>query len=75
MMDCAICRHGSLEEGAVTVVLERGDSTVIFKEVPARVCDNCGEELVSAEVNESLLRRAEEALNRGATLELLRYAA
>ncbi len=74
-MDCVICRHGTLEEGSTTVVLERGEATVIFKGVPAKVCDNCGEELVSADVNESLLRRAEEALKRGATLEMLRYAA
>ena len=74
-MECAICRHGALEGGSVTVVLERGEATVIFKGVPARVCDNCGEEFVSAEVNESLLRRAEEALERGATLEMLRFAA
>lgn len=74
-MECAICRHGTLENGSATVVLERGEATVIFKEVPARVCDNCGEEFVSAKINESLLRRAEEALNRGATLEMLRFAA
>ncbi len=74
-MECAICRHGTLEKGSTTVLLERGEATVIFKGVPARVCDNCGEEFVSAEVNESLLRRAEEALSRGATLEMLRFAA
>ncbi len=74
-MECAICRHGALEDGSVTIVLERGEATVIFKGVPARVCDNCGEEFVSAEVNESLLRRAEDALTRGATLEMLRFAA
>ncbi len=48
---------------------------MIFKDVPARVCDNCGEELVSAKVNETLLRRAEEALSRGTTLEMLLFAA
>ena len=74
-MDCVICRHGTLEDGSATVVLERGEATLIFKDVPARVCDNCGEEFVSAEVNESLLRRAEEALSRGTTLEMLRFAA
>ncbi len=75
IMSCAICRRGNLESGSTTVVLERGDATVIFKDVPARVCDTCGEEYVSAEVNESLLRRAEEAMTRGATLEMLRFAA
>jgi len=75
MMQCAICQHGTLEEGFTTVVLERGETTLIFKDVPARVCDNCGEEFVSAEVNETLLRRAEEALSRGTTLEMHRFAA
>ena len=74
-MNYAICRHGALESGSATVLLERGEATVIFKDVPARVCDNCGEEFVSAEVNESLLRRAEDALARGATLEMLRFVA
>lgn len=74
-MKCAICRHGTLENGSATVVLERGEATVIFKNVPAKLCDNCGEEFVSAEVNESLLQRAEEALKRGSTLEMLRFAA
>jgi YgiT-type zinc finger domain-containing protein len=75
MMSCVICRHGILENGSATVVLERGETTLIFKGVPARVCENCGEEFVSSEVSESLLRRAEEALKRGTTLELLRFAA
>ena len=74
-MHCAICRHGTLEEGSTTVVLERGEVTLIFKEVPAQICENCGEEFVLAEVNESLLRRAETALGRGTTLEMLRFAA
>lgn len=74
-MNCAICHNGNLESGSATVVLERGEATVIFKGVPARVCNICGEEFVSAEVNEALLRRAEEALARGTTLEMLRFAA
>jgi YgiT-type zinc finger domain-containing protein len=74
-MKCVICRHGELTEGSTTVTLERGEATLIFKEVPARVCDNCGEEYVSSEVNESLLKRGENALSRGTTLELMKFAA
>ncbi len=49
VMKCVICRHGELTDGSTTVILERGEATLIFKEVPARVCDNCGEEYVSSE--------------------------
>ena len=37
-MKCAICRHGITAEGDTTVVLERGQTTVVFKKVPAQIC-------------------------------------
>jgi YgiT-type zinc finger domain-containing protein len=74
-MTCAICKHGNLETGSVTVTLERASALLIFKNVPARVCDTCGEEFVSSEVNRALLRQAEEELRRGVKLEMLEFAA
>ena len=74
-MSCRMCRNGILEEGQTTLVLERGETTLVFRNVPARLCDNCGEAFVSAEVNADLLRQGNQALERGVTLELLRYAA
>ena len=75
MSHCPICRNGNLEEGHTTVVLERGETTLVFKDVPARVCETCGEAFVSAAVNADVLKKANLALGRGVTLELVRYAA
>lgn len=75
MSPCPICRNGSLEEGHTTVVLERGETTLVFKDVPARVCETCGEAFVSAAVNADVLKKANLAMGRGVTLELVRYAA
>jgi YgiT-type zinc finger domain-containing protein len=74
-MKCAICRNGYTVEGHITVVLERGPSTLVFKNVPAKVCENCGEEYLSEETNRKLLKKAKEAAERGVDLELLRFAA
>ena len=74
-MKCAICRNGYTVKGHITVVLERDQSTVVFKNVPAKVCENCGEEYLSEETNRELLRKAREAADRGVDLELLRFAA
>lgn len=52
-------------EGHVTVVLEREQSTIVFKNVPAKICENCGEEYLSAETNRTLLKKAKEAADRG----------
>jgi len=74
-MKCAICRNGITEEGYTTVVLERDQTTLVFKHVPAEICNNCGEEYISSEVNKALLRHARKELNRGVTLEMLNFAA
>jgi YgiT-type zinc finger domain-containing protein len=46
-MKCPICRHGETEQGFATVILERNNTTLIFKQVPATVCNNCGEEFIN----------------------------
>lgn len=74
-MNCVICRHGATAPGFVTVTLTRGDSTVVFKEVPAEVCENCGEFYLSEPVTARLFERAEQAAAAHAELEVIRYAA
>ncbi len=74
-MKCAICRNGQTIDGHITVVLEREQSTLVFKKVPAKICENCGEEYLSEETNKLLLQKAKEAVDRGVDLELLRFAA
>ena len=74
-MKCAICRNGTTTDGYTTLVLERNQTTVVFKKVPAQICGNCGEEYVSAEVNEALLSQAHVEWGRGVTLEMLDFAA
>lgn len=75
MMKCVICKQGETKPGKVTVTLQRGETTVIFKGVPADVCNNCGEFYVSESVTEQLLNRAEAAVKNGAEVEILRFAA
>jgi hypothetical protein len=48
---------------------------VIFKGVPADICDNCGEYYLSEEVSQRLFDRAEQAVQGGAEVEILRFAA
>jgi YgiT-type zinc finger domain-containing protein len=74
-MKCVICREGQTTAGQATVTLQRGESTIIFKNVPAEVCKNCGEYYLSESVSNQLLTRAEAAVQSGAELEILRFAA
>ena len=48
-MECRVCR-GTLEERLITYVQRYKARVVIVENVPAEVCDQCGEELLRAEV-------------------------
>lgn len=74
-MKCVICREGQTAPGQATVTLQRNESTIIVKNVPAQVCTNCGEYYLSESVTDQLLTRAEAAVQSGAELEILRFAA
>ena len=72
-MKCAICRQGYTESGFTTVTLERKQTTLVFKQVPADICENCGEVYLDSEINQSLLKQAEKELQRGVFLEMVNY--
>ena len=74
-MKCLICKNGDTKPGKVTVSLQRGETTVIIKAVPADVCENCGEYYLSEAITTQILSRAEEAVRKGAEVEILRFAA
>jgi len=57
------------------VTLQRGGTTVILKGVPAEVCENCGEYYLSQIISDQVLVRAEQAVTRGAEIEILRFTA
>jgi len=75
MTDCAICRHGQTEPGLTTVTLTRGNTTVVFRDVPALICDNCGEEYVDEEITARLLAIEEKAARSGVQVDVRDYIA
>jgi len=74
-MECTICRHGETRPGAATVTLLRGGTTVIIKDVPANICENCGEYYLEGSVTQRTLDIAEDAARKGAEVEVIRFAA
>ncbi len=74
-VNCVLCRHGGMLPGKTTVTLQRGKTIVVFKKVPAFVCDNCGESEVTDKVAEQLQERLQAAVKNGAEVEILQYAA
>jgi YgiT-type zinc finger domain-containing protein len=55
-MNCTVCHHGETKPGTTTITFHREGQTVVVNEVPAEVCENCGEAYVDQDVTARLLQ-------------------
>jgi YgiT-type zinc finger domain-containing protein len=74
-MKCPICKHGETENGNATVVLERNETTLVFKHVPADICNNCGEEFINDSISVELFSVAKQAEEVGVQVDVREYLA
>lgn len=74
-MDCVICNNGELKPGVSTMTLERGSRVIVIRDVPALLCNNCGETSFEEEVTGKVLDMAEKALVPGVDVVILYYIA
>jgi len=62
---CYFCKTGILEYKRTIMTLHRGDQVIMIENVPAKVCDSCGETIFAGEVVEMAHKLAEEILKTG----------
>ena len=74
-MKCVMCKGGELSPGKTTVKVQRGETLVIIKDVPADVCRDCGEAYLDGNVGLKIEKQVEEAVARHTEIEILLYAA
>ncbi len=72
-MKCVICKHGETRAGTTTVTFERDGMTLVVKDVPAKVCANCGEDYVDEQVAREILAVAERMAKSGALVDVRKY--
>ncbi|MCD6259708.1 MAG: type II toxin-antitoxin system MqsA family antitoxin [Helicobacteraceae bacterium] len=72
-MQCMICKHGATQKGSTTVTLEKDGATIVFKHVPALVCENCGEKYIEDEIAKELLKKANEIQKSGVEVDIREY--
>lgn len=64
-MICLICMQAEIVDGLTSVNLERGETHLVVKNVPARVCPSCGDAYLNEDVAEQLLQEAHEMSKLG----------
>lgn len=72
-MICLICRQAEIVDGLTSVHFERGETRLVVKHVPARICPSCGEAYVEEQAAVSLLQLADEMSTAGEGDALLEY--
>jgi YgiT-type zinc finger domain-containing protein len=68
-MKCIICKQSETVAGVTTVTLERDRLTLVVKNVPARVCPNCGEAYTDEAITSQLLVTAEQLAQSGSLVD------
>ncbi len=74
-MKCVICKLGETSPATTTVTLEQGSMTLVFKGVPAQVCDNCGEAYLDEATTARLLETVQDAARAGVQVAVRDYLA
>ena len=72
-MMCVVCHNGETQPGTTTVAFHREGRTLVVNEVPADVCENCGEAYVAEEITARLLEIAVAARRDQATVLVRDY--
>jgi YgiT-type zinc finger domain-containing protein len=75
IMKCPLCETGNLQEGTTTVTLEKEKTVIVFRNVPAFVCDQCGYAETDEDVTEHLLYLAREEAARVPREAFIQYVA
>lgn len=74
-MKCVICKNGETKNGLTSLSLDRMDVTIVVKNIPAEICENCGESYVSEEISAKVLQEAEQSIKKNSLVEVLNFAA
>jgi len=70
-MECVICKNGTPEQGLITFSMERNNVIIVFKNVPAMVCPNCGDFYLSEDTTKLLLEKASKTIEKGVEFEII----
>lgn len=62
-MTCLVCKHNRFKKGTTILPIERGKAIVLITDIPACVCENCGEAYLDEEIAQDVQDLANETLS------------
>ena len=74
MSRCTTCKIGVMKKGTTTVTFDKNNVMVVFRHVPAHVCDTCGDYTIEGSISKSLLKTAKEERTKGREISILNFS-
>ena len=74
-MDCVICKTGTTKRGNVTVTMDIKGTVVVIRNVPAKVCSNCGNYYLSSETSKLIMAKVQQDVKKGVEIEVMKLNA
>ena len=71
-MECVICKIGKTIKGKTTYTIDKQKSLLVFRDVEADICDNCGEAYFSLDTTKKLQQLADEAVKKESGFEVVK---
>ena len=62
-MKCLACKHDHFKQGTTILPIERGNAILLITDIPARICENCGEAYLDEETARDVQDLANETLS------------
>ncbi len=72
MSHCPMC-HGNIKSGTTTFTTDLGFGVVVVRQVPAQVCDQCGESWLSDHTSEGLESIVDAIRQKHSMVEILNW--
>jgi YgiT-type zinc finger domain-containing protein len=74
-MRCNTCKSGNTVPGRTSYVVDRKGRAAVIRDVPAEICEQCGETYFDAKTAQSLYDQVERILAHGSEVEITKFAA
>jgi YgiT-type zinc finger domain-containing protein len=71
---CAIC-GGTIKEGTTTFTIDYGDGVVVIRDVPAKVCSQCGSDWIEDDIAAKLEDLVNNAKSKHSIVEVISLSA
>lgn len=73
-MQCVVCKMGNTKKDKGSFTIDRNGAFIVFSNVDAEVCDNCGEAYFDTDTAMQLERKASDEFKKGLPVELIKLS-